>query len=76
MLSDIGKDKIWGFVLIALGVISLVYKPFDKLGGKLQGAPDRVLTLLLIGLALVIFGIAVKGPPGVKALAAFWIVTP
>lgn len=76
MLSNITKDETWGYVLIAVGIASLIWKPFDRLNGALKGEPDRVLTLLLIGLAVVVAAIAFRGSPSLKALAVFWIVSP
>lgn len=75
-MPNFTKDKIWGFVLIALGIASLWFQPFDRLNGKLKGEPEQVLTIVLVGLAIVILMIGAKGSAGLKALAVFWIVTP
>jgi hypothetical protein len=76
MFSDITKDETWGYVLIAVGIASLIWKPFNRLNSTLKGEPDRILTLLLIGLAVVVAAIAFRGSPSLKALAVFWIVSP
>jgi hypothetical protein len=76
VFSNITKDETWGYVLIAVGIASLIWKPFDRLNGTLKGEPDRVLTLLLIGLAMIVAAIAFRGSPSLKALTVFWIVSP
>lgn len=76
MIANITQDKFWGFVLIALGVIAITWKPFDKINAHLQGTADRTLTLALFVLAGIVIMIALSDKPSLKALAIFWVVTP
>lgn len=76
MALDITKDESWGWLLIAVGVASIVWKPFDKLDGVLKGQTDRVLTFFLVILAIVVIMVALHGSPELKAIAVFWIVSP
>lgn len=43
---------------------------------RLQGLPDRVLTILLIVAALVLVAIALRGQPVLKAIALAWVIAP
>lgn len=70
------EDRFWGYVLIAIGLVSIIYKPFDRLDAALHKTADAALTIMLIGLALVVISIAFFTKPGTKALAIFWIVAP
>lgn len=76
MLKDISEDKFWGFVLIALGILSLTLRPFDKVDAVLKGTADSALTAILFGLSAVVVVLALRGTPSLKALAIFWVVTP
>lgn len=70
------KDEFWGWILIILGVVSVVFKPFNMLNDKIKGEPEKVITVLLILVILVYVVIAWKGSPVFKAAALFWAVTP
>jgi hypothetical protein len=47
-----------------------------QLEKMLEGEPDSVLTLLLLGLAAIIVFIALEGNPVLKAALAAWIIVP
>lgn len=72
----ITEDRFFGWVLIALGIVSIAFEPFDMVNGYLKGRTDQVLTVICIVLALAMLVIAVKGSPALKALAVVWVVTP
>jgi hypothetical protein len=48
----------------------------QKLERILEGEPDSILTLLLLGLAAIIVFIALEGNPVLKAALAAWIIIP
>jgi hypothetical protein len=71
------RDETWGWVLIGLGIVMLVWRPFNRLDDVLRGKPDQVLTAILMAVGLVYIGIGLFAPrPSLKALAVFWAVTP
>lgn len=70
------SDRFWGYVLIGLGVVSIAYKPFEKLDGFISGETDKALTIGLFVLVALIVLIAVYGSPSVKALSLLWVVSP
>jgi hypothetical protein len=72
----LNRDDIWGWVLIALGIASLWWKPFDKLDAMLKGESETVLTMALFIGAIVLVLIALHGDASLKAIAVFWIVSP
>lgn len=72
----ITEDRIWGFVLIALGLASIAFHPFDKIGAWLKGSADESLSVALVLLAVMVVVIAIKAPPTTKAVVLAWIVTP
>lgn len=47
-----------------------------KLNKTLAGAPNHVLTLLLIGLAAAAMLVALMGNPTMKAALAAWFILP
>ena len=47
-----------------------------QLDEKLAGAPDNVLTTLLIVLGMVVLFVAIKGTPTMKAAVAAWVILP
>ena len=47
-----------------------------KLDKILAGAPDQILTALLIGIAAISLLIAWRGQPAVKAFIAAWFLLP
>jgi len=46
------------------------------LNDALKGTPDGVLTILLVGLAIAVLIVALKGPPLLKATMAAWVLLP
>lgn len=49
---------------------------FRRVNHALQGAPDQVLTLVLLGVAAAAVGLAFGAPPALKAAAAAWFIFP
>lgn len=75
-LRSVTRDETWGYILIALGVVLLIWKPLNKIGDWLDGQTEQVITSLLFVVIAVYVWIAFFGGPKSKALALFWIVTP
>ena len=70
-------DRIWGAVVIAIGLGMIVLHPWsERLDGWLKGLPNDVMTTILILLAIVIICVALGARPAVKALLILWIVMP
>lgn len=70
-------DRIWGVVLIAIGLAMIALHPWsERLDGWLEGLPNDVLTAILVLLAIVIICIALGARPAVKVLLILWIVMP
>jgi hypothetical protein len=70
-------DRIWGIVLIAIGVAMIALHPWsERIDGWLKGLPSDVMTAILILLAIVVICIAFGARPAVKALLILWIVMP
>ena len=70
-------DRIWGVVLIAIGVAMIALHPWSgRIDGWLKGLPNDVMTAILIMLAVIIICIALGARPAVKALLILWIVMP
>jgi len=70
------SDLFWGAVLIGLGSISIVYKPFEKIDAAISDAGDKALTAGLIVTAVMVIIAAFYARPALKALMLVWIVTP
>lgn len=70
------SDVFWGFAFLALGAVSLMYRPFEKIDRAISSETDTVLTIALIGIAIGAFALATKAPTPVKALAVAWVVLP
>lgn len=66
----------WGIVLISLGIVVMVFDPFDKLDTYLRGAANTVLTATLLGLAALTTVVALWARPSLKALLILWILAP
>jgi len=70
-------DRIWGFVLIAIGVAMIALHPWpDRIDGWLRGLPNDVMTAILVLFAIIIICIALSARPAVKALLILWIIMP
>ena len=70
-------DRIWGTVLITIGVVMILLHPWsDRLNGWLQGLPNDAMTGALILLAITITCVAIVGRAATKALLITWIVMP
>ena len=76
MLSNITRDETWGFVLIVIGIVLLIWKPFNKLSDWVNGQTEQIITVLLFGVIMVYVWIAFFGKPEAKAVALIWIVSP
>lgn len=50
-----------------------IIKQLDK---KLEGLPDKTLTVILIALGLFAIIVAIKGRPVSKAILAAWFIAP
>ncbi len=70
-------DRIWGFVLIAIGLAMIALHPWpERIDGWLQGLPNHVMTAILVLLAIIIICIALGARPAIKAFLILWIVMP
>ena len=70
-------DRIWGVVLIAIGLAMIALHPWsERLDGWLKGLPNDVMTAILVLLAIIIICVALGARPAVKALLILWIVMP
>ena len=70
-------DRIWGFVLIAIGVAMIALHPWpERIDGWLRGLPNDVMTAILVLLAIIIVCIAWFARPAYKALLILGIVMP
>ena len=70
-------DRIWGAVLIAIGLGMIVLHPWsDRLDDWLKGLPNDAMTTILIFLAIIIICVALIARPATKALLITWIVMP
>jgi hypothetical protein len=70
-------DRIWGVVLISIGVAMIALHPWsERIDGWLKGLPNDVMTAILVLLAIIIICIAFGARPAVKALLILWIVMP
>jgi len=70
-------DRIWGFVLIAIGLVMIALHPWpERIDGWLRGLPNDVMTVILVLLAVAIIGVAFGARPAVKAFLILWIVMP
>ena len=70
-------DRIWGFVLIAIGVAMIALHPWpDRIDGWLRGLPNDVMTAILVLLAIITICVALGARPAVKAFLILWIVMP
>ena len=70
-------DRIWGVVLIAIGLGMIALHPWsERLDGWLKGLPNDVMTAILILLAIMIICVALGARPAIKALLILWIVMP
>lgn len=75
-LRSITRDETWGYILVALGIVLLIWKPLNKVDDWLNGQTEQVITVLLFVVIGVYVAIAFFGNSKAKALALFWIVTP
>jgi uncharacterized membrane protein YhaH (DUF805 family) len=73
---EINRDEFWGWVLIALGGIALVYKPFNRVDDYLRGANDRALSMALVILAIALVLVSWRARPLTKAAVLFWMLSP
>lgn len=73
---NITRDATWGYVLIVLGIILLVYKPGDKFTAWLHGAGETAVTVGLFATIGIYLVIAIFAKPPVKVVALAWAVTP
>jgi hypothetical protein len=48
----------------------------ENFNAKLVGWPDRVLTAVLILIAIVVIAVAIRGKPYAKAVIATWLLVP
>jgi predicted MFS family arabinose efflux permease len=70
-------DRIWGVVLIAIGVAMIALHPWsERIDGWLKGMPDHTMTAILVLFAIIIICIAFGARPAIKALLILWIVMP
>ena len=70
-------DRIWGVVLIAIGVAMIALHPWsERIDGWLKGLPNDVMTAILLSLAIIIICAALGARPAIKALLILWIVMP
>jgi hypothetical protein len=76
MNNYLEDDRVWGSVLIAIGIASVIFRPFEKVDKALHGETDAILTAILLVLATATVWLAFWGRPAMKALAIVWIVTP
>ena len=79
--QDLSKRDIviryyWGVVLISLGIVVMVFNPFDKLDAYLRGAANTGLTATLLGLAALTIAVALWAQSSLKALLILWILAP
>lgn len=70
------RDETWGYILLALGIVLLIWKPLNRVDDWLNGQTETVITTLLFAVILLYVAIAFFGDAKAKALALFWIVTP
>jgi hypothetical protein len=75
-LKSVTRDETWGYILIVLGVVLLIWKPLNKIGDWLDGQTEQMITAFLFVVIGIYVWIAFFGGPKAKALALFWIVTP
>lgn len=73
---DFTRDETWGWVLIALGIILLIWKPGNKFNAWLNGQGNTMVTFLLLMSAVVYILIALFAKPEFKVVALAWAVTP
>lgn len=76
MSLSITRDETWGWVLIVLGGVLLIWKPFNKLSGWLNGQTETAVTVMLFAVIGIYMWIAFFGKPELKAVALIWIVSP
>ena len=70
-------DRIWGVVLIAIGIAMIALHPWsERIDGWLKGLPNDVMTAILVLVAIIIICIALVARPAVKALLILWIIMP
>ena len=70
-------DRIWGVMVIAIGVAMIALHPWlERIDGWLKGLPDDVMTVVLVLLAIIVICIAFGARPTAKALLILWIVMP
>jgi len=74
--NDLQKDATWGYILIGVGIILLIWHPVDKLNAWLNDAGETSITVLLFIMILFYTAIAFFGSPTAKAAALVWVVTP
>lgn len=48
----------------------------SKIDRDLEGAPNKTLTYILVGIAIAAVGIAFFGSPTLKVIAAAWFIAP
>ena len=73
---NITKDETWGWILIAAGVVLLLYRPGNRIHDWLTGAPDHFITAGLVITLMIYAVITVKGSPELRAVALAWAITP
>jgi len=74
--SIINNDRIWGSVLIALGIAAVLFQPFEQIDKYIRGRTDTALTFLLLIIAVALAGVAFMGRPTQKAFWLVWMVAP
>lgn len=72
----ISKDETWGYVLIVVGVVLLIWKPFNKISGWVNGQTEEAISFMLFAVIMLYLYIVFFGKPTTKALALLWIVSP
>ena len=70
-------DRIWGLVLIAIGVAMIALHPWaERVDGWLRGLPNDAMTVILVVFAVIIICIGLGARPAFKALLILWILMP
>lgn len=68
------QDHIYGWCLIALGIVLLIFKPVDKFNVYLSGKSETIVTVLLIIVIVIHVTIVLKGSAVAKRTALLWAV--
>ena len=76
MKSLFENDKLWGSVLIVLGIAAIIFQPFEKFDRWVKGSSNDVMTAMLFILAAGTVAVALYGRPSMKAFWLVWVVTP